>query len=61
MAAMEEMSRSLLPCIQSMLVPMFIMRVVMVEAMLLPVVNPSVLIARWIVSEGKYNTNGCAN
>ena len=53
MAAMEEMSRSLLPCIQSMLVPMFIMRIVMVAAMLLPVTIPNVLVARWIVSDGK--------
>ena len=61
MAAMEGMSRSLLPCIQSMLVLMFIMRVVVVAAMLLPVTIPSVLMARWIVSDGKNNTEFCTN
>ena len=61
MAAMEEKPRSLLPCIQSMLVPMFIMRVVVVAAMLLPVPIPSVLMVRWIVSDGKNNTDGRTN
>ena len=61
MAAMGEISRSLVSFIQLMLVPMFIMRVVMVAAMLLPATIPSVLMARWIVSDGKNNTNGRTN
>ena len=50
---MGEMSRSLLRCIQLMLVSMFIMQVVMVAEILLPASIPSVLMARWVVSEEK--------
>ena len=34
---------------------------VMVAAMLLPATIPSVLMARWIFSDGKYNTDGRTN
>ena len=44
-----------------MLVLMFIMRVVVVAAMLLPVTIPSVLMARWMVSDGINYTDGRTN